>query len=48
MSLGMKQLSEDPWTDITKKFPIGSNHTGSVEISQTLVSLLSLKKVLMV
>ena len=30
MSLGMKQLSEDPWTDITKKFPIGSNHTGSV------------------
>ena len=30
MSLGMKQLSQDPWTDITKKFPIGSNHTGSV------------------
>ena len=30
MSLGMKQLSEDPWTDITNKFPIGSNHTGSV------------------
>ena len=30
MSLGMKQLSEDPWTDITKKFPIGSIHTGSV------------------
>ena len=30
MSLGMKQLSEDPWTDITKKFPIGSNHIGSV------------------
>ena len=30
MSLGMKQLSEDPWTDITKKFPIGSNHEGSV------------------
>ena len=30
MSLGMKQLSEDPWTDITKKFPIGSNHKGSV------------------
>ena len=30
MSLGMKQLSEDPWTDITKKFPIGSKHTGSV------------------
>lgn len=30
MSLGIKQLSEDPWTDITKKFPIGSKHTGSV------------------
>ena len=30
MSLGMKQLSEDPWTDITNKFPIGSNHSGSV------------------
>jgi small subunit ribosomal protein S1 len=30
MSLGMKQLSEDPWTDITKKFPIGSKHNGSV------------------
>ena len=30
MSLGMKQLSEDPWTDITKKFPIGSKHIGSV------------------
>ena len=30
MSLGMKQLSEDPWTDITKKFPIGSKHKGSV------------------
>jgi small subunit ribosomal protein S1 len=30
MSLGMKQLSEDPWTDITNKFPIGSKHTGSV------------------
>ena len=30
MSLGMKQLTEDPWTDITKKFPIGSKHKGSV------------------
>ena len=30
MSLGMKQLSEDPWTDITNKFPIGSKHKGSV------------------
>ena len=30
MSLGIKQLTPDPWTDITKKFPIGSKHTGSV------------------
>ena len=30
MSLGIKQLTQDPWTDITKKFPIGSKHTGSV------------------
>ena len=30
MSLGIKQLSQDPWTDITKKFPIGSKHSGSV------------------
>jgi len=30
MSLGIKQLTQDPWTDITNKFPIGSKHTGSV------------------
>ena len=30
MSLGIKQLTQDPWTDITKKFPIGSKHTGAV------------------
>ena len=30
MSLGMKQLHPDPWTDITKKFPVGSTHTGIV------------------
>ena len=30
MSLGIKRLTQDPWTDITKKFPIGSKHTGSV------------------
>ena len=30
MSLGIKQLTQDPWTDITKKLPIGSKHTGSV------------------
>jgi small subunit ribosomal protein S1 len=30
MSLGIKQLSTDPWTDITSKYPIGSKHTGTV------------------
>ncbi|GGB68714.1 30S ribosomal protein S1 [Flavobacterium suaedae] len=30
MSLGIKQLSQDPWTDITTKYPVGSKHTGVV------------------
>ncbi|QMU64254.1 MAG: 30S ribosomal protein S1 [Flavobacteriaceae bacterium] len=30
MSLGIKQLYPDPWTDITAKYPIGSTHTGTV------------------
>ncbi|MEW4925594.1 30S ribosomal protein S1 [Algibacter sp. 2305UL17-15] len=30
MSLGIKQLSPDPWTDITTKYPLGSKHTGIV------------------
>ena len=30
MSLGIKQLTPDPWTDITTKFPVGSRHTGIV------------------
>jgi len=30
MSLGIKQLSTDPWTDITAKYPLGSKHTGIV------------------
>ncbi len=30
MSLGMKQLHPDPWTDITAKYPVGSTHTGTV------------------
>ncbi len=30
MSLGIKQLSQDPWTDITTKYPVGSKHTGTV------------------
>ncbi|NGZ90698.1 30S ribosomal protein S1 [Psychroflexus maritimus] len=30
MSLGIKQLTPDPWTDITEKYPVGSKHTGEV------------------
>lgn len=30
MSLGIKQLSQDPWTDITSKYPVGSKHSGTV------------------
>ena len=30
MSLGMKQLHPDPWTDITTKYPVGSTHTGTI------------------
>ena len=30
MSLGIKQLHPDPWTDITSKYPVGSKHTGIV------------------
>lgn len=30
MSLGMKQLTPDPWTDITAKYPVGSVHKGKV------------------
>lgn len=30
MSLGIKQLTPDPWTDITTKYPVGSRHQGIV------------------
>jgi len=30
MSLGIKQLTTDPWTDITSKYPVGSKHKGTV------------------
>ncbi len=30
MSLGIKQITPDPWTDITSKYPIGSKHIGLV------------------
>ena len=31
MSLSIKQLSEDPWSDIETKFPEGSRHKGAVK-----------------
>ncbi|RMG20693.1 MAG: 30S ribosomal protein S1 [Bacteroidetes bacterium] len=30
MSLGLKQLVEDPWARIEEKYPVGSKHTGTV------------------
>lgn len=30
MSLGIKQLTPDPWTDITARYPVGSKHEGVV------------------
>ena len=30
MSLGIKQLREDPWEDIEAKYPVGSKHTAKV------------------
>ena len=42
--LGIKQLTQDPWTDITSKYPVGSKHKGMVRNLPTLVFLLNLKK----
>ena len=30
ISLGIKQLSTDPWADIQSKYPVGSQHVGTV------------------
>lgn len=30
MSLGMKQLKPDPWTDIEQKYPVTSKHAGTI------------------
>jgi small subunit ribosomal protein S1 len=30
MSLGIKQITPDPWTDITSKYPLASKHVGIV------------------
>ncbi|PIE50263.1 MAG: 30S ribosomal protein S1 [Flavobacteriales bacterium] len=30
VSLGMKQLTEDPWKNIETKYPVGSKHSGTV------------------
>ncbi|MCP3929644.1 MAG: 30S ribosomal protein S1, partial [Bacteroidetes bacterium] len=31
MSLSIKKLSKDPWSDIAERFPVGSRHTGNVK-----------------
>lgn len=30
ISLGMKQLTQDPWSNIESKYPVGSQHVGTV------------------
>ena len=30
MSLGIKQLKQDPWETIEEKYPVGSKHTAKV------------------
>jgi small subunit ribosomal protein S1 len=30
MSLGLKQLKTDPWTEVTTKYPVNSQHSGKV------------------
>ncbi|MFC1557394.1 30S ribosomal protein S1, partial [candidate division KSB1 bacterium] len=30
ISLGLKQIEPDPWTDVIKKYPIGTKHSGKV------------------
>ena len=30
ISIGMKQLSQDPWSNIETKYPVGSKHVGTV------------------
>ncbi len=30
MSLGIKQLTEDPWSHVAEKYPVGSKHSGVV------------------
>lgn len=31
MSLSIKQLSQDPWTNVAEKYPVESRHTGTVQ-----------------
>ena len=31
MSLGIKQLTQDPWVEITSRYPVGSKHSGVVK-----------------
>jgi small subunit ribosomal protein S1 len=31
MSLGIKQLTQDPWVEIAARYPVGSQHTGLVK-----------------
>ncbi len=37
MSLGIKQLKQDPWETIEEKYPVGSKHTAKFVTSLTSV-----------
>lgn len=44
MSLGIKQLTPDPWTDITAKYPVGSRHKGVVRNFTTFGAFVELEE----
>jgi len=44
MSLGIKQLTPDPWTDITTKYPVGSKHSGIVRNFTNFVVFVELEE----
>ena len=44
LSLGMKQLTPDPWEDIIKKFPIGSKQQGVIRHLSTFGAFVELEQ----
>ena len=46
MSLGIKQLKQDPWETIEEKYPVGSKHTAKVRNFTNFGVFVESKKVL--